>query len=72
MTRPDRRGALVLCGGRSTRMGRDKASLPFGEETMLERVVHRLEDHVAEIVVVARPGQDLPPSRLPSGSRSTR
>ena len=26
-----KRGAIVLCGGRSTRMGRDKAALPFGD-----------------------------------------
>ena len=35
-------GGLVLCGGQSRRMGLDKASLPFGSETMLARVV-RLE-----------------------------
>ena len=29
----------VLCGGRSERMGRDKASLPFGGESMLSRAV---------------------------------
>lgn len=55
-----RRGALVLCGGRSTRMGRDKATLPFGGETLLERVVWRLRDVVDDVVVVARPGQELP------------
>jgi molybdenum cofactor guanylyltransferase len=54
------RGAVVLAGGRSTRMGRDKASLPFGHETLLQRVVRVLADCVAEVVVVARPGQDLP------------
>ena len=34
-----KRGGIVLCGGKSTRMGRDKATLPFGPELMLERVV---------------------------------
>jgi molybdopterin-guanine dinucleotide biosynthesis protein A len=53
-------GAIVLCGGQSTRMGRPKAWLPFGPERMLQRVV-RLLHGVAEIViVVAAPGQDLP------------
>lgn len=64
------RGALVLCGGRSRRMGRDKATLAFGGETLLERVVARLGDVVDEIVVVARPGQPLPP--LPESVRIAR
>lgn len=48
-------------------MGRDKASLPFGPETMLQRVVRVLSEVVAlrEIVVVAAPGQTPPP--LPAG-----
>jgi molybdopterin-guanine dinucleotide biosynthesis protein A len=58
-----RRGAIVLCGGRSTRMGRDKASLPFGPETMLGRVVRLLGEVVEtrRIVVVAARDQALPP-----------
>jgi len=55
-----RRGALILCGGRSVRMGRDKASLPFGAETLLQRVVRLVAPLVEEIVVVAHAGQDLP------------
>ena len=35
-------GGIVLCGGKSTRMGRSKALLPFGPETMLQRVVRLL------------------------------
>jgi molybdenum cofactor guanylyltransferase len=54
------RGAIVLSGGRSTRMGRDKASLPFGGEPMLRRVVRLLEPLVEETVVVARRDQPLP------------
>jgi len=56
---------VVLCGGQSSRMGRPKAWLPFGEELMLPRVVRLLGEVVAPIVVVAAPGQDLPP--LPPG-----
>jgi molybdopterin-guanine dinucleotide biosynthesis protein A len=55
-----RRGAVVLCGGRSTRMGRDKASLPFRGESLLARVVRRVSAAVDEVVVVGRPGQELP------------
>lgn len=62
-----KRGALVLCGGRSRRMGRDKASLPFGGETLLQRVVRVVGTVVDDVVVAARPGQDV--SRLPEAVR---
>lgn len=60
-------GAVVLCGGRSSRMGRDKATLPFGPEVMLQRVVRLLSEIVNRdaIVVVAAAGQQLPD--LPRG-----
>src|SRR5688572_25531949 len=53
-------GGVVLCGGKSSRMGYAKALLPFGHEVMLQRVVRILGDVVSPIVVVAAPGQDLP------------
>jgi molybdopterin-guanine dinucleotide biosynthesis protein A len=54
-------GGAVLCGGRSSRMGRPKAWLPFGAELMLPRVVRLLGEAVDPVVVVAAPGQDVPP-----------
>lgn len=54
------RGAVILCGGRSTRMGRDKATLPFGDETLLERMVRILAPLVDEVTVVGRRDQALP------------
>jgi molybdopterin-guanine dinucleotide biosynthesis protein A len=54
-------GGLVLCGGRSSRMGQDKASLPFGPELMLPRIVRLLSQVVSPIVVVAAPRQQFPP-----------
>lgn len=53
-------GGIILCGGNSTRMGRSKALLPFGEELMLERVARRLGEAVRPLVAVAARGQDLP------------
>jgi molybdopterin-guanine dinucleotide biosynthesis protein A len=51
----------VLAGGKSTRMGTSKALLPFGPETMLQRVVRILSTVVSPIVIVsAAPGQELP------------
>jgi molybdenum cofactor guanylyltransferase len=63
-------GAIVLCGGKSTRMGTPKALLPFGPETMLQRVVRLLDGVVAPVVVVAAPAQALP--KLPPDTIVTR
>lgn len=54
-------GGVVLCGGRSSRMGRPKAWLPVGGETMLQRAVRVVGEAVGPVVVVAAPGQDVPP-----------
>src|SRR5829696_6313049 len=54
-------GGIVLCGGKSTRMGTSKALLPFGPETMLQRVVRILAGLVSPIVAVAAADQELPP-----------
>jgi molybdenum cofactor guanylyltransferase len=53
-------GGIVLCGGKSTRMGVPKATLPFGTETMVQRVVRLLGTVVAPVIVVAARGQSLP------------
>ena len=50
---------IVLCGGKSTRMGLPKATLPFGPELMLQRVVRLLSEVVSPIIVVAAPDQPL-------------
>jgi molybdenum cofactor guanylyltransferase len=62
-----RKGAIILCGGKSSRMGHDKATLPFGPELMLERVVRLIGEVVTleNIVVVAAENQQLP--ELPTG-----
>src|SRR5205823_4648191 len=53
--------AIVLAGGASSRMGRPKALLPFGAETLIERVVRRLAAGSSEVVVVSGPHLRLPP-----------
>jgi molybdenum cofactor guanylyltransferase len=57
------RGAIILCGGASTRMGCDKALLPFGpEEVLLQRVVRLVGEAVPieQIVCVAAADQTIP------------
>jgi molybdopterin-guanine dinucleotide biosynthesis protein A len=67
-----RRGAVILCGGGSRRMGRDKASLPFGEETLLARVMRLTAEVVPreQIVLIAAAEQQLP--SLPWAARIIR
>lgn len=58
--RPDEHESAALCdcagvalaGGRSTRMGQDKAALEIGGEPLLRRVVRRLQAALSEVLVV--------------------
>jgi molybdenum cofactor guanylyltransferase len=45
--------AIILAGGKSSRMGRAKAALPFGGVTILERILAELGQGFEQIVVVA-------------------
>ncbi len=53
-------GAILLAGGLSTRMGKDKASLEIEGHTLLERLLFILQPIVEETVVVRAPGQSIP------------
>lgn len=55
---------LILAGGRSVRMGRDKASLPWQGQTLLEVLVQQVGAVVRPVAVAAAAGQTLP--RLPA------
>jgi molybdenum cofactor guanylyltransferase len=59
------RAAVILAGGESRRMGRPKAWLPLGAETLLYRVARVVGRACGVVVVVASPGQELP--ELPPG-----
>lgn len=52
---------IVLCGGRSSRMGRAKAWLPWRGRPMVAHVVEVLREAVDEVVVVASEKLELPP-----------
>lgn len=52
--------AIILAGGASRRMGRDKATLPYEGSTLVEHMVAILKRRCAPVLVVAAPGQALP------------
>jgi molybdopterin-guanine dinucleotide biosynthesis protein A len=56
-----RAGGIVLCGGRSSRMGRAKAWLPWQGQPMVAHVVGVLRQAVDEVVVVSSSKLELPP-----------
>ncbi len=53
---------MVLAGGASRRMGRDKATLVFAGRTLVERTVDTVGARCDPVFVVAAPGQALPPT----------
>jgi molybdopterin-guanine dinucleotide biosynthesis protein A len=44
---------IILAGGRSSRMGRDKMLLEFQNETLIRRTVNELRDVAAEIIIAS-------------------
>ncbi len=52
--------AIILAGGRSARMGRDKVALPLGDTTLLERIAAELHRAFSPIIVVAARQADQP------------
>jgi len=52
--------AIVLTGGKSSRMGQAKALLPFDGEPLIMHIVRRLQPLFGELIVVAAADQVLP------------
>ncbi len=59
-TRSPALSAVILSGGKSSRMGRPKALLPFDDKPLIAHLVQRLSQRFSDIVVVAAPDQTLP------------
>jgi molybdopterin-guanine dinucleotide biosynthesis protein A len=52
--------AVILAGGASRRMGRDKATVMFAGKTLVEQVVSAVSPRCSPVFVMAAPGQPLP------------
>jgi molybdopterin-guanine dinucleotide biosynthesis protein A len=68
----DQFSAIVLAGGRSSRMGRPKAALELDGRTIIDRIITELRRVAADIVVVAAPDGVEPTFDIPQGARIVR
>ena len=62
--------AIVLAGGLSRRLGRDKAVEPFDGEPLIRRVIGRLSELTTETVVVVNSEARASELPLPSGAKT--
>ena len=60
--------AVVLAGGRGTRLGGDKAAVELAGETLLQRAVRLVSQLTDDIIVVTRDDQRLRVARLTNGA----
>jgi molybdopterin-guanine dinucleotide biosynthesis protein A len=66
--------AIILAGGRSSRMGRAKPALPFGQVTILQRIIAELRLVFDDVIVVSAPAlaEAFDPNELVSGTTGVR
>jgi molybdenum cofactor guanylyltransferase len=64
--------AIVMAGGKSSRMGRDKGMLPIGGRPMIERICVKLRPHFRELLISTNDadrysflGIDVVPDKIP-------
>ncbi len=62
--------SIVLVGGKSLRLGKDKVFETIDGENLLQRVVTRLAPLTDRVILVAAPGQPIPP--LPSHLKTSK
>lgn len=49
---------IILAGGKSSRMGRDKALLPWSGHSLIEEVAQNIRPYVKELLVVGEPREE--------------
>lgn len=57
----DSRAAIILCGGKSSRMGQPKHLLPIGDRSLLDHVITSVSQVTPKIILVAAADIELPP-----------
>lgn len=57
---------ILLAGGKSSRMGRDKAQLIYDGETLLNRAFRRFSAHFTHVFVSVATTQTQPPAGIPA------
>lgn len=62
-------GAILLAGGRSSRMGRDKGFLQFGPELLLERILRTVAPFVDEVAIVLAHSMKIPDATPPCSAK---
>jgi molybdopterin-guanine dinucleotide biosynthesis protein A len=56
---------VILAGGKSRRMGRDKAFLPFGTGRLIERVIEVLRQVTGDVILITNTPEPYQPFGLP-------
>jgi molybdopterin-guanine dinucleotide biosynthesis protein A len=62
MIKIEQLAGIILCGGRSRRMGQEKYRLSFGSETLLQRICRIVQPEVSRTLIVAAVDQQIPHS----------
>ncbi len=61
---------VILAGGKSRRMGRDKAFLPFGKGVLIERVIEVLQHATNEVLLITNAPEHYGHFGLPMAART--
>ena len=46
------KSCIILCGGKSSRMGQDKGSMIIQDKPMIKHILSTLNHHINEVIIV--------------------